>query len=70
MIAKRRRDVCRLTLTTCFEKPMSTSASLASNEETGVPTLLADGTELTKSALKKLAKEKQKHVKALAKWKK
>ena len=40
------------------------------NEETGVPTHLADGTELTKSAMKKLEKEKQKHVKALAKWKK
>jgi glutaminyl-tRNA synthetase len=37
--------------------------------ETGVPTHDADGTELTKSAVKKWAKEQQKHVKALAKWK-
>jgi exonuclease VII small subunit len=28
---------------------------------------LADGTELTKSAMKKLEKERQKHVKALMK---
>mmetsp|Transcript_113401 Transcript_113401/g.169593 ORF Transcript_113401/g.169593 Transcript_113401/m.169593 type:complete len:692 (+) Transcript_113401:112-2187(+) len=33
----------------------------------GVPTHLADGTELTKSAIKKLAKEQQKHEKAMAK---
>ena len=38
--------------------------------ETGIPTHDADGTELTKSAIKKLAKEKQKHIKALANWKK
>ena len=38
--------------------------------ESGLPTHLADGTELTKSAMKKLSKELQKHVKALAKWKK
>ena len=38
--------------------------------ETGVPTHLVDGTELTKSAMKKLSKDLQKHVKALAKWKK
>jgi glutaminyl-tRNA synthetase len=37
---------------------------------TGIPTHLADGTELTKSAMKKLAKEKAKHEKALAKYKK
>lgn len=40
------------------------------DEKTGVPTHDADGTELTKSAMKKLAKEKQKHEKALAAWKK
>lgn len=40
------------------------------NEETGVPTHDADGTELTKSAMKKLEKERQKHIKALAKWNK
>jgi hypothetical protein len=40
------------------------------DEKTGVPTHAADGTELTKSAMKKLEKEQQKHVKALAKWKK
>ncbi|CAB9526495.1 Glutamine--tRNA ligase [Seminavis robusta] len=38
--------------------------------ETGIPTHDADGAELTKSAMKKLGKEKQKHVKALAAWKK
>lgn len=36
------------------------------DEETGIPTLDAEGTELTKSAKKKLAKEQAKHVKALA----
>eukprot|EP00978_Attheya_sp_CCMP212_P015557 scaffold40089_cov59-Attheya_sp.AAC.2 len=40
------------------------------DETTGIPTHLADGTELTKSAMKKLAKEKAKHEKALAKYKK
>jgi glutaminyl-tRNA synthetase len=40
------------------------------DEKTGVPTHLADGTELSKSAIKKLAKEQQKHVNALAKYKK
>jgi glutaminyl-tRNA synthetase len=40
------------------------------NEETGIPTHLADGTELTKSAMKKLEKEKQKHIKAQLRWKK
>jgi tRNA synthetases class I (E and Q), anti-codon binding domain len=38
--------------------------------ETGIPTHDAAGTELTKSAIKKLAKEKQKHANALAAWKK
>lgn len=32
----------------------------------GIPTHLADGTELTKSAMKKLTKEQTKHIKALA----
>jgi glutaminyl-tRNA synthetase len=36
---------------------------------TGFPTHDAEGNELTKSALKKLAKDKEKHVKQLAKWK-
>lgn len=40
------------------------------NEETGVPTHAADGSELTKSAMKKLDKEKQKHIKLQMKWKK
>jgi len=40
------------------------------NEETGVPTHLADGTELTKSAMKKLDKEKIKHSKTQMKWNK
>lgn len=40
------------------------------DEKTGVPTHLADGTELTKSAMKKLQKEQAKHSKALTKWKK
>mmetsp|Transcript_26492 Transcript_26492/g.39368 ORF Transcript_26492/g.39368 Transcript_26492/m.39368 type:complete len:552 (+) Transcript_26492:563-2218(+) len=39
------------------------------NEKTGVPTHLADGTELTKSAIKKLAKELDKHKKQQAKYK-
>jgi len=38
--------------------------------ETGVPTHAADGTELSKSAMKKLEKEKQKHMKQVMKWKK
>merc|ERR1712176_1257996 len=36
----------------------------------GIPTHLADGTELTKSAMKKLAKEQTKHIKALAHYEK
>ena len=40
------------------------------NEETGVPTHDADGKELTKNAMKKLAKDQQKHAKALAAYKK
>jgi glutaminyl-tRNA synthetase len=40
------------------------------DEETGIPTHLADGTELAKSARKKLDKEKTKHMKVQAKWKK
>ena len=40
------------------------------NDETGVPTHDIDGNELTKSAMKKLEKERQKHIKAQAKWKK
>jgi glutaminyl-tRNA synthetase len=39
------------------------------NEETGVPTHDAEGVELTKSMMKKLDKEKQKHTKVLMKWK-
>mgnify|MGYP000234335691 CR=1 FL=1 len=38
--------------------------------ETGIPTHDKEGAELTKSAMKKLAKDKQKHEKALAAWKK
>ena len=38
--------------------------------ETGIPTHTADGEELTKSAMKKLDKEKQKHFHAQLKWKK
>merc|ERR1712194_88579 len=38
--------------------------------DTGIPTHLADGTELTKSAKKKLAKEMAKHAKKFAKYKK
>jgi hypothetical protein len=40
------------------------------DEATGIPTHLADGTELTKSAMKKLDKDKQKHIKAQMRWKK
>ena len=40
------------------------------NDSTGVPTHLADGTALTKSAMKKLAKEQMKHKKALMSWEK
>jgi glutaminyl-tRNA synthetase len=36
---------------------------------TGIPTHDADGVELTKTMIKKLDKEKQKHEKQLAKWK-
>jgi len=39
-------------------------------DDTGLPTHLADGTELTKSAMKKLNKDRLKHMKALASWKK
>jgi hypothetical protein len=39
------------------------------NEETGIPTHDADGTELTKTMMKKLDKEKQKHIKQIMKWK-
>jgi predicted methyltransferase len=39
------------------------------NEE-GIPTHLADGTEVTKSAMKKLAKDQMKHKKALLAWEK
>jgi glutaminyl-tRNA synthetase len=38
------------------------------DETTGMPTHDNEGTELTKSMLKKLEKEKQKHVKQLSKW--
>ncbi|KAG7337942.1 glutamyl-tRNA synthetase [Nitzschia inconspicua] len=38
--------------------------------ETGLPTHEADGTELTKSAIKKLKKLQDKHEKELSKWKK
>ncbi|GKY99874.1 hypothetical protein MPSEU_000941100 [Mayamaea pseudoterrestris] len=37
-------------------------------DESGMPTHDIDGTELTKSMLKKLEKEKQKHIKQLSKW--
>mmetsp|Transcript_244 Transcript_244/g.444 ORF Transcript_244/g.444 Transcript_244/m.444 type:complete len:696 (-) Transcript_244:169-2256(-) len=40
------------------------------NDDTGVPTHLAGGTALTKSAMKKLAKEQMKHKKALMSWEK
>mmetsp|Transcript_10839 Transcript_10839/g.22931 ORF Transcript_10839/g.22931 Transcript_10839/m.22931 type:complete len:694 (+) Transcript_10839:85-2166(+) len=39
-------------------------------DDTGLPTHLADGTELTKSAMKKLDKERAKHAKKFAKNKK
>ena len=39
------------------------------NEE-GVPTHMADGTDVTKSMMKKLAKEQKKHAKAVASWQK
>jgi len=39
-------------------------------DDTGIPTHLADGTEVTKSAKKKLAKEMAKHAKKFAKSKK
>jgi len=39
-------------------------------DDKGIPTHLADGTALAKSAIKKLAKELQKHVKQQAAWKK
>lgn len=37
-------------------------------EESGVPTHDAEGVELTKTMVKKLDKEKQKHIKQLTKW--
>ena len=40
------------------------------DDKTGIPTHDAAGEALTKSAKKKLEKEKQKHTKALMKWKK
>lgn len=40
------------------------------DEETGIPTHDAAGEELTKSAMKKLQKEKQKHIKQVTAWKK
>ena len=40
------------------------------DEETGIPTHDAEGAEVTKSAKKKLAKEQQKHVKALTAFQK
>jgi cysteinyl-tRNA synthetase len=40
------------------------------DEKTGIPSHAADGTELTKSAIKKLGKEQQKHAKQVMKWKK
>lgn len=39
------------------------------SEETGIPTHDAEGVELTKTMMKKLDKEKQKHVKQMMKWK-
>ncbi|KAL7562356.1 hypothetical protein ACA910_016418 [Epithemia clementina (nom. ined.)] len=39
-------------------------------DDKGIPTHDADGTELTKSAVKKLIKEQQKHVKQQMAWKK
>jgi glutaminyl-tRNA synthetase len=40
------------------------------HEETGIPTHLADGTELKKSAMKKLGNEQKKHIKSQMRWKK
>jgi glutaminyl-tRNA synthetase len=40
------------------------------DDETGIPTHDIDGMELTKSAIKKLKAEQQKHIKQLMKWKK
>ncbi len=37
-------------------------------DASGIPTHLADGTELTKSAMKKLGKDQKKHQKALLGW--
>ena len=37
------------------------------DKDAGLPTHSSDGTELTKSAMKKLEKERQKHIKALKK---
>lgn len=39
------------------------------DEKTGVPTHDADGQPITKSMAKKLAKEQQKHIKQVTKWK-
>jgi len=39
-------------------------------DETGLPTHEADGTELTKSALKRLEKTRQKHLKQVMNWQK
>jgi hypothetical protein len=39
------------------------------NDE-GIPTHMADGSEVSKSAMKKLAKDQKKHQKALASWNK
>jgi tRNA synthetases class I (E and Q), anti-codon binding domain. len=36
--------------------------------EDGIPTHMADGSEVSKSAMKKLAKDQKKHEKALASW--
>lgn len=38
--------------------------------ETGLPTHATDGTELTKSTIKKLKKDQEKHAKQLSQWKK
>jgi glutaminyl-tRNA synthetase len=40
------------------------------DEKTGIPSHAADSAELTKSAIKKLGKEQQKHAKQVMKWKK
>ena len=39
------------------------------NDETGIPTHDSEGVELTKSMMKRLDKEKQKHAKQLMRWK-